>query len=68
MERVELIEDLDVRSFRAQGTVDAGGFTRTFTASCLEGVSAKTALVGFRLVKIFSRRFSSEGTRESPKA
>ena len=33
MERVELIEDLDVRGFRAQGTVDAGGITRTFTAS-----------------------------------
>src|SRR5712691_5110455 len=32
MERVELIEDLDVRGFRAQGTVDAGGFTRTFIA------------------------------------
>ncbi len=31
MERVELIEDLDVRGFRAQGTVDAGGCTRTFT-------------------------------------
>jgi hypothetical protein len=25
MERVELIEDLDVRGFCAQGTVDAGG-------------------------------------------
>jgi hypothetical protein len=33
MERVELIEDLDVRGFCAQGIVDAGGIIRTFTAS-----------------------------------
>jgi hypothetical protein len=30
MERVELIEDLDVRGFCAQGTVDACGIIRTF--------------------------------------
>ena len=34
MERVELIEDLDVRGFRAQGTVDAGGRIPMFTAWC----------------------------------
>ncbi len=33
MERVKLIEDLDVRGFCTQGTVDAGGIIRTFTAS-----------------------------------
>jgi len=32
MERVELIEDLDVRGFRAQGTVHAGGTILTYTA------------------------------------
>jgi hypothetical protein len=32
MERVELIEDLDVRGFRAQGTVDAGGSILICTA------------------------------------
>jgi hypothetical protein len=32
MERVELIEDLDVRGFRAQGTVDADGCIRMSTA------------------------------------
>jgi hypothetical protein len=32
MERVELIEDLDVRGFCAQGTVGAGGITRICTA------------------------------------
>jgi hypothetical protein len=32
MERVERIEDLDLRGFCAQGTVDAGGFIRIFTA------------------------------------
>jgi hypothetical protein len=31
MERVELIEDVDVRGFCAQGTVDAGGIIPTFT-------------------------------------
>jgi hypothetical protein len=31
MERVELIEDLDVRGFCTQGTVGAGGIIRTFT-------------------------------------
>jgi hypothetical protein len=30
MERVELIENLDVRGFCAQGTVDAGGLIRMF--------------------------------------
>jgi len=33
MERVELIEDLDVRGFCAQGTVDAGASIHTSTAS-----------------------------------
>jgi len=32
MERVERIEDLDVRVFCAQGTVDAGGSIRIYTA------------------------------------
>ena len=31
MERVERIEDLDVRGLCAQGTVDVGGIIRTFT-------------------------------------
>jgi hypothetical protein len=31
MERVELIEDLDVRGFCAQGTVGAGGTIPMFT-------------------------------------
>src|SRR5882762_8983042 len=34
MERVELIEDLDVRGFCTQGTVGAGGRIPTFTAWC----------------------------------
>ena len=32
MERVELIEDLDVHGFCTQGTVGAGGIIRTCTA------------------------------------
>ena len=35
MERMERIEDLDVRGFCAQGTVDAGGTIPISTVSCL---------------------------------
>jgi hypothetical protein len=34
MERVEWIEDLDVRGFYTQGIVSAGAITHTFIASC----------------------------------
>ncbi len=47
MERVELIEDLDVRGFRAQGTVDAGGCTRTFTVPSQRAGSPQTTATGY---------------------
>jgi hypothetical protein len=46
MERVERIEDLDVRAFRAQGTVDAGGAIRTSTAWCQPGALLPAARAG----------------------
>jgi hypothetical protein len=48
MERVERIEDLDVRGFRAQGTVDAGGLIPTCTASSQPVVCYQTTPAGVR--------------------
>jgi hypothetical protein len=50
MERVELIEDLDVRGFCAQGTVGAGGIIRTCTAWFPEAASPWTVAVGWGAV------------------
>jgi hypothetical protein len=47
MERVERIEDLDVRGFRAQGTVDAGAFIRMFTASLRLAAYRRITHIGF---------------------
>jgi hypothetical protein len=49
MERVELIEDLDVRGFCAQGTVDAGGFIRTYTAPFRAAACLRTTADGYAL-------------------
>jgi hypothetical protein len=46
MERVELIEDLDVRGFCTQGTVGAGGFILTCTAWSPAAVSRLTENTG----------------------
>jgi len=46
MERVERIEDLDVRVFCAQGTVDAGGSILTFTAQSQRADSHPVTTVG----------------------
>ena len=46
MERVELIEDLDVRSFCTQGTVGAGGRIRTCTAWSPPAASHPTTRAG----------------------
>ena len=47
MERVELIEDLDVRGFCTQGTVGAGGRIPTCTASFQPAVFHQTTRAGF---------------------
>jgi hypothetical protein len=47
MERVERIEDLDVRGFRAQGTVDAGGRIPICTASFQPVVCFRIDRAGF---------------------
>src|SRR5260370_29049810 len=47
MERVELIEDLDVRGFCTQGTVRADGLIRTYTASSPPAVCRQTTRAGF---------------------
>jgi hypothetical protein len=47
MERVELIEDLDVRGFCAQGTVGAGARIPTCTASFQPAVFHQTTRAGF---------------------
>jgi hypothetical protein len=47
MERVERIEDLDVRGFCAQGTVDAGAIIRTFTVSSQPAVWRRIIRGGF---------------------
>jgi hypothetical protein len=47
MERVELIEDLDVRGFCTQGTVGAGGSIPTCTASFQPAVFHQTTRAGF---------------------
>jgi hypothetical protein len=47
MERVELIEDLDVRGFCAQGTVDAGGCILMCTAWSRQAGSPQTTSGGF---------------------
>jgi hypothetical protein len=46
MERVELIEDLDVRGFCAQGTVGAGSTILISTAWSQLGESRRTVLAG----------------------
>ena len=47
MERVELIEDLDVRGFCAQGTVGAGGCILMCTAWSRQAASSQTTSGGF---------------------
>ncbi len=46
MERVELIEDLDVRGFCTQGTVDAGGTIPIFIAWSQPGALRPTGPAG----------------------
>jgi hypothetical protein len=47
MERVELIEDLDVRGFCAQGTVGAGASIRIFTAPFRRADCLRTTAGGY---------------------
>src|SRR5271157_5738442 len=47
MERMEWVEDLDMRIFRAQGTVGVGVFILTSTVYLLPGVSLRITPVGF---------------------
>jgi hypothetical protein len=56
MERVERIEDLDVLGFCAQGTVDAGGFIRTFTVWFQPVVCRQTTRGGLTRTKDSSCR------------
>jgi hypothetical protein len=51
MERVERIEDLDVRGFYTQGIVSVGAFILTCTVSCPVAESPWTAAVGWLAVQ-----------------
>src|SRR5260370_13635123 len=65
MERVELIEDLDVRGFCAQGTVGAGGCIRIYTAWFPPADSLPTTRAGFiRNTLSFFRSMSSSSSFE----
>ena len=50
VERVERIEDLDVRALRTQGIVGGGVGIRTYTLSSPPAVSQPTISVGFTLI------------------
>jgi hypothetical protein len=64
MERVELIEDLDVRGFCTQGTVGVGGIIRTFTVWFQPAVWRRTICGGLTrrndssCRSLFSAKFS----------
>ena len=68
MERMEWVENLDVRTFCAQGTVGVGAFIPTFTASSLPAVYLAIVPIGCALEMIaffFQKGFSAKSSAAS---
>ena len=68
MERVEWVENLDVRTFCAQGTVGVGAIIPTFTASSLPAVYLAIIPIGCALEMIaffFQKGFSAKSSAAS---